>query len=54
MISVCLETVAGARVASVQIARFKWLPEVIIWGNRVFGHHELFIYREVFAYTVPA
>lgn len=40
-------------VAEVVVLPFKTMPEVLIWGSRVFKLHGVNAYREVFAYSVP-
>jgi hypothetical protein len=57
-----LQTREGEFVAEVRIPPFALLPEVLIWGSRVFcrvgeaerGAHEgALVYREGFAFWVP-
>lgn len=62
MIRIRLTVRDGAYVADVSIPPFKSMPEVIVWGQRFFGLHQMLDepedpcaaeYREVFAYFVP-
>lgn len=58
MITVQLTIRGGAHVAYVEMPAFKMLPEVLIWGTRIFGQkgpndQGQPIYEEVFAYHVP-
>ncbi len=50
---VVLQTRDGNPVTAHQIPLFSGMPEVIIWGLRVFHTHDFPIYREVFAWCVP-
>jgi hypothetical protein len=51
----------GGHVADVSVPEFLKMPEVVIWGDRFFGFHEMLPepedecvaeYREVFAYFI--
>jgi hypothetical protein len=50
---VVLQTRDGSPVTAQQIPPFSGMPEVVIWGLRVFQIQEFPIYREVFAWCVP-
>jgi hypothetical protein len=52
----------GGHVADVEIPPFKSLPDVLVWGDRVFSFHQSRSddgdpcsaeYREVFCYWIP-
>jgi hypothetical protein len=62
MITVRLATRTGAHVVEVTIPPFQLLPEVVMWGQRLFGLHAqlevtddpcLAEYREVFCFVIP-
>jgi hypothetical protein len=62
MLTVRLAVRDGGHVADLQIPPFVTLPEVLIWGQRVFAFHAerasgedpaIAEYREVFFYWVP-
>jgi hypothetical protein len=57
MIEVQLVTADGGYVGKFQIPPFQKLPEVLVWGSRVFhldAPGEIPIYREVFAFAIVA
>lgn len=47
-----LETVKGEKVTDVEVPPFDPPPEILIWGQRFFKHHEGATYREAFAYWI--
>ena len=58
-----LATGDGAEVAEFEIPPFSKRPDVVAWGDRVFGYHQSMSidgelcsaeYREVFCYAIPA
>lgn len=58
MITAQLTIRGGGHVAYVEMPAFKMLPEVLIWGTRIFGQKGPNdsgqpLYEEVFAYHVP-
>jgi hypothetical protein len=57
MLEIKLETTKGEEVASALMPPFQSLPEVVIWGLRVFMFNRLAaavpVYRECFAWCVP-
>jgi hypothetical protein len=62
MIAIRLATRDGHEVADVRVQPFQYLPEVLVWGERIFSFHaELNMdgepnkaeYREVFCFVIP-
>lgn len=55
MMTIILRTAGGADVATHSIPQFTTLPQVILWGNRVFSLVDIETreYREVFFWVIP-
>lgn len=54
MIEITLQTADNQLVAHTIMPKFESMPQVVIWGNRVFKQDSVMpiIYNEIFAYTI--